>query len=63
MPPWLRGWLPEVRVGEVTLGVAGLGAAAESVALGAGGVPALVSVSVRVLNHEDPRRLWVMDYN
>ena len=63
VPPWLRGWLPEVRVGEVTLGVAGLGAAAESVALGAGGVPALVSVSVRVLNHEDPRRLWVMDYN
>jgi tRNA(Ile)-lysidine synthase len=28
VPPWLRGWLPELRVGEVTLGVVGLGAAA-----------------------------------
>ena len=63
VPPWLRGWLPEVRVGEMTLGVAGLGRAAESVALGACGVPNAVKLSVRVSTPEDPRRLWVMDYN
>ncbi len=62
VPPWLRGWLPEVRVGEVTLGVAGLGAAADCMALGACGAPAIVRLSVRVSAADDPRRLWVIAY-
>jgi len=62
VPPWLRGWLPEVRVGGVTVGVAALGAAAEAAALGEAGANVL-TLSVRVQAPQDPRRSWVMHYN
>ena len=61
VPPWLRGWLPEVRVGDVTLGVAGLGAAAALPA--AGKRAAAVALSVRLSAPGDPRASWVMPYN
>jgi tRNA(Ile)-lysidine synthase len=77
--PWLRAWLPEVRVAGQALGVVALGAAAmgpgkriESVALqpaGADRKPSpdadheQMALSVQLLSAEDPRSGWVLPYN
>ena len=65
VPPWLRAWLPEVRVGERTLGVVALGGAASAPGMAAAGATAdaCMAVSVRLLNAQDPRARWVLPYN
>jgi tRNA(Ile)-lysidine synthase len=77
--PWLRAWLPEVRVAGQSLGVVALGAAAtgsgervESAALPpaeAGERPAAdtghrqMALSARLQSPQDPRAAWVLPYN
>jgi len=63
VPPWLRGWLPEVLVGGVSVGVAGLGEVDRPAGQSAQEAGSIVAISVHAAAADDPRAGWVLPYN
>ncbi len=63
VPPWLRSWLPEVLVGGVSMGVAGLGEVDRPAGPNVEDAGSIVAISVHVAAADDPRAGWVLPYN
>lgn len=63
VPPWLRSWLPELLVGGMSVGVAGLGEVDLPAGQSVGKAGSNVAISVRVAAVEDPRSDWLLSYN